>query len=262
VTPAAMSLLLAAAAPSGPTFLDCRLVTPGGETLAFAVSMQEPGPSAAVLTPVAGSVWPAARLAGGGGFAAKKSGVEGIFYFGGSPAGAALKIVQERATLYLTHGNRDSLPRAYGFCLPASPHEIDAKAPVTVNAGVDGVRAFDSASWPAEGCALLMRSGRRGRVNYAIADGGAGAVMASDEGLLPARSVTISRDEGRSSNNPRIRIGDGRGPSGFEIFLVDKKAAEAVKLLELTRLGGSVTGNEPAAGICGYDKISRRAVMR
>jgi hypothetical protein len=262
VTPVVMSLLLAAAAPSGPAFLDCRLVTPNGRTVAVTASVREPGGSNVTLTPVVGSVWPAARLAGHGTLSEGQAGLQGTLHFDGSPEGAVVKIEGERATLVVTHGDRTSLPRAYGFCLPASPAERDDQVPVTTNAAIDAVPAFNSASWPDEGCVLITRSGRRARVNYQIAEGGAKAVMAANDGLLPAPSVRMKRGSARDASGPRISIGGDQGPSGYEIFLVDEKAAEAVKLLEFKQLGGPATGNEPAAAICGYAKITRRAVMR
>jgi hypothetical protein len=256
MTPAAISLLLAAAAPAGTVSLDCRLVTPGGPVGAAALA--PPGENA-VLTPATGSVWPLARLVGHGTLSEKKSGLEGTIHFDGSPAGAALKIAGERATLSLTGGARTRLPRAYGFCLPTTPVQSDDKASVTTNAAVGDIRAFHSSSWPTDdSCALITRSGRRGKLVYRLANEGAEAVMSADDGLLPAPKVTMKRGSG--TNLPGVRVPySGGGLSAHDTFLVDPSAAEGVKLLEFDEPGGTAASNEPAAAICGYAMMVRRA---
>jgi hypothetical protein len=255
------ALLLAAAAPAGAMALDCRLVTPGGAPVSFIVSAQAGG-AAVVATPAEGTVWPAAALAGSGTAALQNSLADGQFVFAGPRQGVVVKIERGRATLHVARGRREGLPRAYGFCgaaadAPPQPAGIAAAA----TDAVADIPAFANTSWSERGCALILQDGRTGGIRYEMVNGGAQAAMAAPAGVLPAPSVVLRRGTGRGDSGARLRIAADKGPSGYEIFLIDESSAEAVKLLELDRLGGPVTGELPAAAICGYSKIIRRPAM-
>jgi hypothetical protein len=256
--------LMAAAAPAATTALDCHLITPGGASVAFLVSAG-PGGGAAVAIPAQGTVWPAAPLAGTGAVALKNSLPEGQLAFAGPHRGVLVKIDRGRATLHVTRGRRETVPRAYGFCGAAADAPQPAGDAAVATDAVGDVPAFASASWSERGCALILRDGRTAGIRYELvqgsAAGGAQAVMAAPAGVLPAPSVVLRRGSGGSLTGDRLRLAADKGPSGYEMFLTDEGGAEAVKLLEFDRLGGSVTGDLPAGAICGYAKIVRRPAM-
>ena len=253
---AALSIFAAAAVPTAPAnpVLDCRLVTPGGDDIAFAARLDMP---TGVLEPASGA-WPTRRVIGPGGWRTKK-GLEAVYHFAGSPNGLDLVVIGERATLFLGKELKSGQPRAYGFCLPASNHSPAAPdALVSPDAGAD-VPAFSSANWPEGDCAFITRSGRRGRIGYEIIGNGARSVIKSSEpDLLPSSPVSVPRTQGYGRTP--TRFGGREGPSGAETLVVDAKAGEAVQLIDFDRIGTAAA--EPAAAICGHKGIVRRPDMQ
>ncbi|MEA3039414.1 MAG: hypothetical protein QOE79_1927 [Sphingomonadales bacterium] len=252
-------LLLAAASPPQPQGFDCRLATPSGDAVAFVLQTKVgDGAAAAFLVPSAGSVWPSGPLAGGGGAAMKKEGLEGAFYFGGFKTGISLKINGDKA---LAYSAASKAPRAYGFCraLPAG-EQPPRPGMVAVDPGA-GIPAFDSAGWIASDCALLTRSGRRGRIGYSLVDGGARAEIKSEGGGFFAEPrMLVSRTQG--SGNQPTRFGSGAGPEGTERLVVDPKTREAVQLIDFAQVGTPPNPAEGAVAICGHAGIVRRPVMQ
>lgn len=245
-------LLLAAAAqvPAAPgPVLNCRMVTPGGDPLAFLARLGSP---TAVLEPDPRSAWPARRIVGAGGWSEGKR-IEAEYHFAGKPNGVDLRVKGERATLYVGKKLRSGLPRAHGFCVRLSdPPVAAADATVGVDAGAN-VPAFDSARWP-EDCALIIRSGRRSRIDYRILDRGAAAEFRSRvPGLFATSPVTVRRTPG-SIGSPSRFVGNGL--AGNERLILDEKAGQGVQLIDFDRI--IVGGTEPAAAICGLTQVVRR----
>lgn len=242
-------LLAAAAAPATPAMLECGLVTPGGQPVAFAATIGADEAGAVFLTPAPGTVWPAERLAGGGGVKAGKDGVSGTFHFAGTgkSGGLSLEVRGERATLYAMNGNRKDLPRAYGFCLAGSAASA-GDGPVATDAKAD-IAAFDPGQWP-EHCGLITRGRQSTRIDYTILDqGGRSEVRTSVPALFGGEArVAVPRTQGAR----RSRF-SGEQMSGHETLL--RNDSSAVQLLEFDRFG--VAG--PAAAICGISTIIRRA---
>ncbi|HEY5722467.1 MAG TPA: hypothetical protein VIT45_09100 [Allosphingosinicella sp.] len=247
-----LSAMLAAAspAPAAPaTVLDCRLVTPNGDAIAFVARLNT---MTAVLDPDPRSAWPARRIIGGGGLSQGKT-IEAGYHFAGNPNGMDLRVKGERATLYVGKGLRSGLPRAQGFCLKMSePPAAAADGTVSTDAGAN-VPAFDSARWP-EDCSLVTRSGRRARINYTILDRGARAEFRSSvPGLFGSSPVSVRRSQASTGSPSRFV---GNGVSGNERLILDNKAGQGVQLIEFDRTIDG--GTEPAAAICGIRTVIRR----
>jgi hypothetical protein len=247
------ALMLAAAPAAGvpTTTLNCRLVTPSGHAVAFAARLKAPGIGAVVLDPVAGTVWPAQRVIGGGTHQMKATGIKSSHRIAGEP-GVDLQIDGEVATLFIAKKLRRGLPRAHGFCLPdPSPAAADGPDMAAVQAGA-AIPAFDPATWP-DHCTLLTRSGRRWKIDYTLVGRGAKAELrATSAELFGDTNVLVSRRGGRGKG----RFTGGKdGPSGSEELLLE--LSEGVKLINFERT--ALPGGEPAAAICGMNKIVRRA---
>ncbi|MFN3388089.1 MAG: hypothetical protein ACK40O_04100 [Allosphingosinicella sp.] len=248
-----LSLLLAATpAPAAPSVLECGLVTPGGEPVAFAAEIREGGAGAVFLTPAPGTVWPAARLAGGGAVKQGKEGPSAAFHFAGTGknGGLSLEVKGERATLYAMKGNRKDLPRAYGFCVPGSA-DAAGEGPVATDAKAD-IPAFDPANWP-DHCGLITRQRQSTRIDYTIIDNMTRSEVRTN---VPALFGGETRVEARRTQGARRSRFSGEQLVGYETLVVEEPSA--VQLLEFERFG--VAG--PAAGICGISTIIRRAVIR
>jgi hypothetical protein len=248
-----IAALLLAAAPAAAvpaTALDCKLVTPGGNPIAFTARLKEPGVGAAVLEPVPGTAWPSQRVIGGGSHQPKGSGIKSRHHFAGEP-GIDLEIDGERATLFATKKLRRELPRAHGFCLAASaaaPAE-GASNMAAVQAGA-AIPAFDPATWR-DDCELVTRSGRRWKLRYSIrSQGGQSELTTTSPDLLGETSVLLARKGGLNGG----RFG-GKNVAGTEKLLMDEKNSLAVRLVQLEST--ALPGAEPAAAICGF-KIVRR----
>jgi hypothetical protein len=242
--------------------LDCKLVTPGGHPVEFSASIAAPGVGTAVLEPTPGTVWPAQRLIGGGGAQNKGSGgIKSRHHIGGDP-GVDLEIDGERATLLTAKKLRSGLPRAYGFCLPraSGAGSVDGGGMVATNANAT-IPAFDPGSWPEDDCAVITRSGRRGRIDYTIAPTPAQVQLTTSEArLLDSPKVSVPRVQANGGRGAKTRFGGKSGASGGESLLVDRKTSEAVQLIDFDRLGTVVP--EPAAAICGHSKVVRRPMMK
>jgi hypothetical protein len=235
----------------------CTLTTPRGDPIAFSLETKA-GPAAAFLLPSEGSVWPASPVAGGGGTALKKDGPHGTFYFGGGKDGVSLQIDGDKAQLFVAPGKA---PRAYGFCLPGNVTDpAGGSRLVAVDPGAH-VPAFDSAGWTDIDCALLARSGRRGRVDYSLLDGGARSEIRSETaGFFAEPRTVVERVQG--TGGKPTRFGGARGLAGTERLVVDPKAGEAVQLVDFTEVGTPPNTPEPAIAICGHTGIVRRPALQ
>jgi hypothetical protein len=256
---AALLALTLEAAPAPAQSFECTLATPRGDAMGFVLQTKvADGPAAATLVPSEGSVWPAGPIAGGGGAAMKKEGLKGAFYFGGLKTGISLELEGDKALVYSA---ASKAPRAYGFCQALPPEEApDAPHMVAVDPGA-GIPAFDSAGWVASDCALLTRSGRRGRVDYSLVDDGARVEINSEEsGFFAQPRTLVSRTQG--SGSKPTRFGGGAGPAGTERLLVDPKTREAVQLIDFAQVGTPPNPAERAIAICGHTGIVRRPVLQ
>jgi hypothetical protein len=252
-----IALLLAASAAAAAQGFSCTLTTPRGDPIAFSLETKA-GPAAAFLVPVEGSVWPASPLAGGGGTDLKKDGPHGTFYFGGGKDGVSLQIDGDKAQLFVAPGKA---PRAYGFCLQGgAADQAGGSRMVAVDPGAR-IPAFDSAGWTASDCALLTRSGRRGRVDYGLLDGGARSEIRSEAaGFFAEPRAVVDRVQG--AGGKPTRFGGARGLAGTERLVVDPKAGEAVQLIDFTEVGIPPNTPEPAIAICGHTGIVRRPALQ
>jgi hypothetical protein len=255
---ALLSAALAASAAAPAQIFSCTLTTPRGDPIAFRLETKADGPGAAFLVPGEGSVWPASPLAGGGGTAVKKDGPHGAFYFGGGKDGVSLQIDGDKAQLFAAAGKA---PRAYGFCLPGGAADPAAGSRmVAVDPGAR-IPAFDSAGWTESDCALLTRSGRRGRVDYRLIEGGMRSEIRSETaGFFAEPRALVERVQG--SGGKPTRFGGARGLAGTERLVVDPKASEAVQLIDFTEVGTPPNPPEPAIAICGHAGIVRRPALQ
>jgi hypothetical protein len=246
-------LLLAAAAPApaapGPV-LNCRLVTPSGDPIAFAARLGSP---TAVLEPDPRSAWPRGRVIGPGAWSEGKA-VEAEYSFAGKPAGVHLKVRGERATLSVGKSLRGAQPRAHGFCLRMSePSPAPSDAPVLADAGAN-VPAFDTARWP-DDCSLMTRSGRRARIGYRLLDVGARSEFTTAAQGFFAESPTVAT---RRQGGGRSRFNGPNGLAGDETLILDEKTATGVQLLDFDKVGIAPATVESAAAICGIKRVVRR----
>lgn len=246
-------LLLAAAAPApaapGPV-LDCRLVTPAGDPIAFAARL---GPPTAVLEPDPRSVWPRARLIGPGAWSEGKA-FEAEYSFAGKPNGVHLKVKGERATISVGKTLRGGQPRAHGFCLRKTDPPAAPTGPVAQTDAGANVPAFDIARWP-DDCALMTRSGRRARIGYAILDRGERSEISIASAGFLANSRTVST---RRMGSGRYHLSGPNGFAGAETLILDSNSSTGVQLLEIDAVGIAPAPVEPAAAICGMKRIVRR----
>jgi hypothetical protein len=249
---------LAASTAAPAQVFSCTLTTPHGDPIAFSLETKADGPAAAFLVPGDGSVWPASLAAGGGGTTLKKDGPHGAFYFGGGKDGVSLQIDGDKVLLFAAAGKA---PRAYGFCLPGNVADpTGGSRLVAVDPGAR-IPAFDSAGWTDSDCALLTRSGRRGRVDYSLLDGGArSAIGSKTAGFFAEPRAVVERLQG--SGGKPTRFGGARGVAGTERLLIDPKASEAVQLIDFTEVGTPPNAPEPAIAICGHAGIVRRPALQ
>lgn len=244
-------ILAAAPAPAATaTRFDCKLVTPGGHPIAFAASFRAPGVGTVVLDPTPGTAWPSRRVIGGGSHQGKAAGIKSRHHVTGEP-GVDLEIDGEVATLFTSKKLRRGLPRAHGFCLPVAAPEAVAGSNMVATQADATIVAFDPATWP-DHCQLVTRSGRRWKIDYSLADGGAKAGLAATSAeLFGQTTLLVSRRGGMQ----KARFGGGKsGPSGSETLLLGE--SQAVRLIHFERT--ALPGGEPAAAICGMGTIVRR----
>ena len=252
-----VALLLVLAQPAAAEVPDvpvCSLVTPRGDDIGFFIGGDE-DPTRILLTPMAGSVWPARTIR-----ATRQAGLQ----FGiGQGDGFVLELGQDAsgrpersATLFLRQNRHVSVPVAFGFCEERrAPSESAQAAEDQNNIGATDA-AFDSANWPQHDCGLVLSNGRRARFNFNLTEGD--RVRLESAALWSGQPVTVNI-RWRNANGVQLgTFGRDGGPEGVQMMFVD--GSRAAKLVRLQQLGDPSAPQLTGYAICGYSQIGRRPV--
>jgi hypothetical protein len=245
----------------------CSLVTPAGDAISFTIVGLSDASDEIGLVPSQESVWPERTLPAARGFVKPEPPGNRWFALGGGDGlvvelGSAGPVRSRRpAVLLRRHIHRAGLPLAYGFCeAPAQPITV-IYAPVDPAADPtqvgQGLPAFDVKRWSERSCAVLLDNGRRTSLRFAIKPGNA-LELASP---LLWRGKTL-RLPIRWSDAPGAQVGTfGRrgGPAGTQTMIVDGGAAG--KLIHFADVGDESMPGVTGYGICGYQGVTKKAVI-